>query len=57
MIKETKNVKIGLSTEAQVNLEFIEAWYKAEKNEIKIPEERLYFLAVGWVEERNSTSA
>jgi predicted transcriptional regulator len=44
MIKETKNVKIGLSTEAQVNLEFIEAWHKAEKDEITIPEERLYFL-------------
>ena len=44
MIKKTKNVKIGFSTEAQVNQEFIEAWHKAEKDEMKIPEERLYFL-------------
>ncbi|VAX34095.1 hypothetical protein MNBD_NITROSPIRAE03-307 [hydrothermal vent metagenome] len=44
MKKEQKNIKIGLSTEEQVNKEFIEAWHRAEKDEIKVPEERLYFL-------------
>ena len=44
MIEENKNLKIGLSAEAQVNREFIEAWHRAERDEIKIPEERLYFL-------------
>ena len=44
MIEETKNIKIGLVTEEQVNKEFIDAWHRAKGKEIKIPEERLYFL-------------
>ena len=39
-----KNIKIGLSTEKEVNREFIEAWHKAEKGEIQFPQERLYFM-------------
>ena len=39
-----KNIKIGLATESEINREFIEAWHKAEKEEIELPEERLYFM-------------
>ncbi len=44
MTEKQKNIKIGLSTEDRVNKEFIEAWHRAEKDKIKVPEERLYFL-------------
>jgi predicted transcriptional regulator len=44
MTKKTKNIKVGIATEEQVNKEFITAWHKAEKGEIEMPEERLYFL-------------
>ena len=39
-----KNIKVGLATEEEVNLEFIETWLRAEKEKIEIPEERLYFM-------------
>ena len=39
-----KKIKVGLATEAQVNQEFIEAWHRAERGEIVVPEEHLYFL-------------
>ena len=41
---ERQNIKIGLAMESEVNREFIEAWHKAEKEEIELPEERLYFM-------------
>ena len=41
---KNKKIKIGLATEDQVNKEFIEAWHKAEKEDIKTPEENLYFI-------------
>ena len=44
MIEKNKNIKMGIATEKHVNQEFIDAWHRAEKNEIKTPEERLYFL-------------
>ena len=44
MIKESKNIKIGLATEEQVNEEFLQAWHKAEKEKVKTPEEHLYFI-------------
>lgn len=39
-----KNIKIGLATEEQVNREFIEAWHRAQKENIESPEENLYFI-------------
>ncbi len=39
-----RNIKIGMTTEDQVNKEFIEAWHKAEDENIDHPDERLYFL-------------
>ena len=36
--------KIGLATEEQVNKEFIQAWHRAEKENIELPEEHLYFI-------------
>ncbi len=39
-----KKLKIGLATEEQVNEKFIEVWHKAEKDEIRTPEENLYFI-------------
>jgi len=44
MTKKTRKIKVGIATEEQVNREFIKAWHKAEKGEIEVPEERLYFL-------------
>ncbi len=44
MTKKTKNIKVGIATEEQVNKEFINAWHKAEMGEIEVPEERLYFV-------------
>ena len=39
-----KKITISLTTEEQVNQEFIEAWHRAERDEIDAPEEHLYFL-------------
>jgi len=39
-----KNIKIGISDERKVNLVFIETWHRAEKEDVDIPEERLYFM-------------
>ena len=44
MKKSESKIKIGVATEEQANREFIKAWHEAEKNKIKEPEERLYFL-------------
>jgi predicted transcriptional regulator len=44
MTKQTRNIKIGIATEEQINKEFIKTWHKAEKGEIEVPEERLYFV-------------
>ena len=35
---------VGIAAEEQVNREFIDAWRRAERGEINVPEERLYFL-------------
>ncbi|HDH06572.1 MAG TPA: hypothetical protein ENH01_12855 [Nitrospirae bacterium] len=43
MTGKSKNIKVGVASEEQVNKEFIEAWHKTEKGEIEVPEERLYF--------------
>ncbi len=44
MTKKTRNIKVGIANEEQINREFIRAWHKAEKGEIEVAEERLYFL-------------
>jgi len=44
MNKDKKNIKVGIATEEQVNKEFINAWHRARKGEISVPEERCYFL-------------
>lgn len=44
MTKRPRKIKVGVASEEQVNKEFINAWHKAEKGEIKEPEERLYFV-------------
>ncbi len=44
MNNDKKNIKIGITTEEQVNKEFINAWHRARKGEISVPEERCYFL-------------
>lgn len=44
MNNDQKNIKVGITTEEQVNKEFINAWHRARKGEISIPEERCYFL-------------
>jgi predicted transcriptional regulator len=44
MTRQTRNIKIGITTEEQINKEFIKAWHKAEKDEIEVSEERLYFV-------------
>ena len=44
MKKSEKSITIGIATEEQVNQEFIDAWHRAERNEMIVPEERLYFL-------------
>ncbi len=44
MTKKSKNIKITIASEEQVNKEFINAWHKAEKGEIEVSEERLYFI-------------
>jgi predicted transcriptional regulator len=43
-MKKTKNIKISLSSEEKINQEFIDAWHRAEKDEIQVAEEHLYFL-------------
>ena len=43
-MEKDKDIKIGLSTEEQLNQEFIRAWHKAERTGIEEAEERLYFL-------------
>jgi len=44
MTKQNKNIKIGVATEEQINQEFINSWHRAEKGEIGVSEERLYFI-------------
>ena len=44
MDNNKKNIKVGITTEEQVNKEFINAWHRARKGEISVPEERCYFL-------------
>ena len=44
MNKDKKNIKVGIATEQRVNKEFISAWYRAKKGEIKVSQERCYFL-------------
>lgn len=44
MNKDKKNIKVGIATEEQMNKEFINAWHRARKGEISVPEERCYFL-------------
>ena len=44
MNKDKKNIKVGIATEEHVNKEFIDAWHRARKGEISVPEERCYFL-------------
>jgi len=41
---KNNKIKIGLATEEQVNREFIEAWHRAENENIKTSEENLYFM-------------
>jgi predicted transcriptional regulator len=44
MTNSEKIITVGIATEEQVNQEFIDAWHRAERDEINVPEERLYFL-------------
>jgi predicted transcriptional regulator len=44
MSKKSKNIKVGVASEEQVNKEFIKAWHRAEREEIEVSEERLYFI-------------
>ena len=44
MNNDKKNIKVAITTEEQVNKEFINAWHRARKGEISVPEERCYFL-------------
>jgi len=44
MKRNTRNIKVGIATEDQVNKEFINIWNKAEKSKIEVAEERLYFV-------------
>lgn len=39
-----KSLTLGIATEEQVNREFIDAWHRAENDDLNVPEERLYFL-------------
>ena len=39
-----KKILVGITSEEQVNQEFIDAWHRAERHEIASPEQRLYFL-------------
>ncbi len=41
---KNRKIKIGLATEEQVNKEFVQAWHKAEEENLERPDERLYFL-------------
>jgi predicted transcriptional regulator len=44
MMNSEKSITVEIATEEQVNQEFIHAWHRAERDEISIPEEHLYFL-------------
>ncbi len=44
MNKSENMIQVGVASEDKVNQEFIDAWHRAEKDEIKEPEERLYFI-------------
>ena len=39
-----KKIVSGIKNETQVNQEFIDAWHRAERHEIVVPKQRLYFL-------------
>ncbi len=39
-----KSISVGITTEEQIDQEFIDAWHQAERGKINVPEERLYFL-------------
>jgi predicted transcriptional regulator len=43
-MRKGAKIKVGIANEQTINKEFINAWKRAERNEIKEPEERLYFL-------------
>lgn len=43
-MKTDAKIKVGIATEQTINKEFINAWKRAERNEITEPEEKLYFL-------------
>jgi len=43
-MKKGTKIKVGIATEKKINKEFIDAWKRAERNEIIKPEEKLYFL-------------
>ncbi|HFE67629.1 MAG TPA: hypothetical protein ENJ93_10235 [Chloroflexi bacterium] len=44
MNESQHNIKVGVATEEQVNREFIDAWRRAQQDEIEDTEESLYFL-------------
>ena len=44
MISKLDTLKVKITSETQMNQDFIDAWHRAEHDEITVPEESLCFL-------------